>query len=103
MSWEAQKFLPSPPGEAGGRTLDDADPCLPSPHPQGYLEPEKTRGPHCSLEMVGAGLEVGQGWGKSKVGTAKLMSFLPQIELVPGGFLGPLAPRETPAAVARWG
>lgn len=43
---------------------------------KGYLEPEKTRGPHCSLEMI---------------------------ELVPGGFLGPLAPRETPAAVARWG
>lgn len=31
------------------------------------------------------------------------MNFLPQIELVPGGFLGPLAPRETLAAGAQWG
>eukprot|EP00069_Balaena_mysticetus_P014668 bmy_01629T0 len=47
----------------------------------------------------------GQGWGqaKRKTGAAELMNFLPQIELVPGGFLGPLAPRETLAAGAQWG
>lgn len=43
---------------------------------EGCREPEKTRGPLCYLEMI---------------------------EWVPGGFLDPLAPRETLAAGARWG
>ena len=45
----------------------------------------------------------GRGQAKRKAGAAELMNFLPQIELVPGGFLGPLAPRETLAAGAQWG
>ena len=45
----------------------------------------------------------GQGWSKSEARAAKLTNFLPQIELVPRGFLGPLAPRETLAAEARPG
>lgn len=43
---------------------------------EGCREPEKNRGPLCSLEMI---------------------------ERVPGGFLGLLAPRETLAAGAQWG
>ena len=42
---------------------------------EGCREPEKTRGLLCSLERM---------------------------ELVPGGFLGPLPPRETLAAGAQW-
>lgn len=43
---------------------------------EGCQEPEKTRGHLCSLEMM---------------------------ELVPRGFLGPLAPQETLAVGAQWG
>ena len=43
---------------------------------EGCWEPEKTRGLLCSLEMM---------------------------ELVLRGFLGPLAPWETPAVGAQWG
>lgn len=43
------------------------------------------------------------GWSQSKAPAAQLMYFLPQMELVPGGFLGPLALRETLAAGAQWG
>lgn len=45
----------------------------------------------------------GHNEGKRKARAAKLMNFLPQIELVPRGFLGPPVPRETLAAEAQWG
>ena len=84
-------------GGAGAETLGNTDPRLTVPPNQGCLEPEKTRGPLCSLEMVGAGVG-GAGAGLSKAGAVQLMRFLPTDRAGARGLPGPAGPKGDPGS-----